>query len=122
MSYFMLQATYSPDAWGAMTKSPEDRMEAIRPVLQRLGGKVINGYLSFGQFDVVVIVEMPTDVSAAAFAMASAGSGAIQASQITPLLTMEEATQAMTMAASAEYAPPMPSEWLERAMKTESMD
>ncbi len=70
MSHYLLQAAYTPDAWAAMERSPEDRIEAIRPVVERLGGKVISGYLSFGEYDILAIVEMPNNVSAAAFSMA----------------------------------------------------
>jgi uncharacterized protein with GYD domain len=103
MPHYLLQAAYTPDAWAALERSPEDRIEAIRPVVERLGGKVISGYLSFGEYDVLTIVEMPSNVSAAAFSMASSGGGAIRVRQTTPLLTAEEAREAMQLASAAEY-------------------
>jgi uncharacterized protein with GYD domain len=106
MPYYMLQASYSPESWSAMTHSPEDRIEAVRPALERLGGKVISGYMSFGQYDIVLIVEMPDSVSAAAFSMASAGTGAIRSHQTTPLLSMDEAKQAMMKSVGSGYSPP----------------
>jgi hypothetical protein len=36
MAYYALQATYSPLGWSAMLKSPQHRLEAIRPVVERL--------------------------------------------------------------------------------------
>ena len=45
MPHFLFQAAYSTDAWASMVKSPQDRIEAIRPVVEKLGGKVVAGYL-----------------------------------------------------------------------------
>ena len=39
MPYYMLQATYSPQAWSGMVKSPQNRLDAVRPVVEKLGWK-----------------------------------------------------------------------------------
>jgi uncharacterized protein with GYD domain len=106
MPHFLLQAAYTPDAWLALAKEPEDRIEAIKPVVERLGGKVIQGFLSFGEYDIIAIVEMPSTISAAAFSMASSGGGAVRVRSTTPLLTMEEARQAMQLAGGGAYPVP----------------
>jgi uncharacterized protein with GYD domain len=106
MPHYLMQASYNPEAWSALEKEPEDRTEAIRPVVERLGGRLINGYLSFGDYDIIAIVEMPNDISAAAYAIASAGGGAVRIHKTTPLLTPEEAKQAMALAGGAEYHMP----------------
>ena len=106
MPHYLLQASYNPEAWSALSREPEDRTEAIKPVVERLGGKVLAGYLSFGDFDIVAIVEMPTDISAAAYAIASAGGGAVRIHKTTPLLTPEEGRMAMQLAGESEYHAP----------------
>jgi uncharacterized protein with GYD domain len=106
MPHYLLQASYNPEAWAALAKEPEDRTEAIKPIVERLGGRVLSGYLSFGDFDIVAIVEMPSAVSAAAYAIASSGGGAVRVHKTTPLLTPEEARQAMQMAGQADYHAP----------------
>jgi uncharacterized protein with GYD domain len=106
MPYYLLQAAYTPDAWLALAHEPEDRIEAIRPVVDRLGGRVIQGFLSFGEYDIIAIVEMPDAISAAAFSMASSGGGAVRVRNTTPLLTMDEARQAMRLAGGASYPVP----------------
>jgi uncharacterized protein with GYD domain len=102
----LLQISYASEAWSAQIKSPQDRLAAVRPVVERMGGKMQNGWLSFGEFDVVAICEMPDNVSAAAFSIAVAASGAIKTSKTTPLLTIEEGIQAMQKASKAGYEPP----------------
>jgi uncharacterized protein with GYD domain len=104
--HYLLQASYNPEAWSALARKPEDRTEAIKPLVERLGGKVLSGYLSFGDYDIIAIVEMPSSVSVAAYAIASAGGGAVRVHKTTPLLTPEEAKQAMSLAGEAEYPTP----------------
>ncbi len=43
MPYYLLQAAYTPEAWANLVKNPQDRTEAIRPIIEGLGGKVITG-------------------------------------------------------------------------------
>jgi len=47
-------------------------------------------------------------VSAAAFSMAAAAGGAVKAVKTTPLMSMEEAIEAMRKAGGAGYRPPSP--------------
>src|SRR5713226_2294286 len=106
MAYYMLQAAYTLEAWGAMVKNPQNRMEAIRPTVEKLGGKIEGGWLAFGEYDVVLICQMPNNVSAAAFSMVGAAGGAVKAVKTTPLMTTEEAMEAMRKASGVTYRPP----------------
>jgi uncharacterized protein with GYD domain len=72
---YLLQLAYAPDAWAAMVNQPQNRVEAVRPVVEKLGGKLEHGWLAFGEYDAVVVVEMPENTDAAAFAMAIAAGG-----------------------------------------------
>jgi uncharacterized protein with GYD domain len=106
MPHYMVQAAYSPDAWGGLVKSPQDRAEAIRPAIEGLGGKLISFYNSFGEYDAVVITEMPDNASAAAVSISAAAGGAVKALKTTPLMTVQEGMEAMRKAAQAGYRPP----------------
>ena len=53
----------------------------------------------------MTIVEMPDNVSAAAFALAIAAGGSLKAVKTTPLLSMEEALSAMKKAGTSGYKP-----------------
>jgi uncharacterized protein with GYD domain len=106
MAFYLLQATYTPEAWANLTRQPQDREQAIRPVVERLGGKVQGFWWSFGEYDAVVIVQMPDNVSAAAFSIAASASGGLKAAKTTPLISIEEGVGAMRMAAEAAYRPP----------------
>lgn len=109
MAYYSLQTAYTPLGWAALLKDPQHRLEAIRPVIERLGGTIVNGWFAFGEYDLLVICEMPDNISAAALSMAISAGGAVKAAKITPLMTFDDGLEALQRAKQAEYAPP-PSE------------
>lgn len=106
MSFYLVQASYSAQAIAAMVKKPQDRAAAVRPLIEKMGGKLHGLWLAFGEYDIVGIAEMPDNVSAAAFSMAIGSSGAMSRYRTTPLLTMAEATRAMKKAGGVGYRPP----------------
>jgi uncharacterized protein with GYD domain len=106
MPPYLFQAAYTSEAWAVQVSNPQNRVEAIRSVIERLGGRLERAYLSFGDYDVVVIAEMPDSVRAAAFSLATSAGGALKAIKTTPLLTIEEGMEAMKKAAGAGYRPP----------------
>ncbi len=105
MPHYLIQAAYTSDAWASMVKNPQDRAEAIRPVIKRLGGKLIAAYISFGKYDTVALAELPDAVSAAALSMATAAGGATKAIETTPLITTQEALEAARKAGKLGYRP-----------------
>jgi uncharacterized protein with GYD domain len=106
MAYYMVQVAYTPEALATLIKHPQNRLEVIRPVAEQLGGKVEQAWMSFGEYDVVVVCQMPDNLSAAAFALAAGAGGALKAIKTTPLLTIEEGVEGMKKAAKAGYRPP----------------
>ena len=105
MALYMLQVAYTPEAWAAMVKKPQDRIEAVTPAVRKLGGRVIDGYFAFGEYDVVAIVNMPDNVTAAAFSISVAAGGAVKSIKTTPLMTRAEAVRAMRTAKKSTYRP-----------------
>src|SRR5258708_233036 len=90
MPYYLQQVAYSIEGWNALVKKPQDRIEAVRPTIEKLGGKIENAFFAFGDYDVVLIVQMPTNVDVTAIAMAFAAGGACKSVKTTPLLTIYE--------------------------------
>jgi uncharacterized protein with GYD domain len=106
MAHYLIEVAYTGEAWAAQVSNPQNRIEAIRPVIERLGGRIENAYYAFGDYDVVGIIEMPDNVSAAAFSLAASAGGAVKAIKTMPLMTIEEGIEAMRKAAGAGYRPP----------------
>lgn len=106
MAHYLLQAAYTPEGWAAQVKSPQNRIEAIRPVVEGLGGKLREAWYAFGEYDLVFLLEMPDNASAAAFSIAAAAGGAVKALKTTPLMSVEEGMEAVRKAGGAGYSPP----------------
>ena len=106
MAHYLFQVAYTPQAWATLIRNPQDRMRALKPVLDKLGGKVESAYFTFGDYDLVAILEMPGNADSAAFSMAAAAGGAVRSIKTTPLLTTAEGLEAMRKAAASGYTPP----------------
>lgn len=106
MALYMFQGAYTPEAWAAMTKNPQDRIVGLADMIQKLGGKLISLYYCFGDYDVVALFEAPDDTTASAMVLAAISPGHVRASNTTKLLTVQEVTEAMHKARSVSYQPP----------------
>ena len=106
MPTYMVQAAYTSAAWGKLVQRPENRMEALRPVIEQLGGKLLAWYYTWGDYDVVVLFDVPSNINAAAVSMAVAAGGAVKGIKTTPLMTPEDGFDAMLLAQGAGYRPP----------------
>jgi uncharacterized protein with GYD domain len=98
--------SYAQKAIKAMVDQPQDRGKAAAELAESLGGKLTGFWFAFGEYDGVYLMEAPDNATAAALAMAVAGSGALSKVDTTVLLDMDEAQEAMRKAASATYRPP----------------
>jgi uncharacterized protein with GYD domain len=106
MPHYLLQAAYTAEAWAVFTKNPHDRTQIIQPVIESLGGRIESAYVAFGEYDAVTIVEFPDNTTAAAFSMRAAAAGHLKAIKTTPLLTPQEAVQAMGKGGSIDFPVP----------------
>ena len=105
MPSYLLQVSYTAEALTALIANPQDRSEAVRKPIEKLGGKVVGFWLAFGDYDVVSILEMPGNESAAALALAVAAGGAVKTVKTTPLLSIEEGLSALKKARTSGYKP-----------------
>lgn len=106
MALYMYQGSYTNDAWKAQVKNPINRFEQIRPMIESQGGRILGAFYAFGDYDVVLILEAPDNVSMSALALAAAAGGAMKASKTTVLMSIEEGIEAMARAGDTAYRPP----------------
>ena len=78
---------------GVISDGGTKRREAIEKMLTSMGGRLECLYFSFGSDDVMLIADVPDNVSAAAIGLAVAASGSVHG-RMTILLTPEEIDQA----------------------------
>jgi len=93
MSLFLSQVAYNEEGWKALVSNPQNRLDVIRPVVEKLGGRLINAYFAFGDYDFVLISEFPDNVSIAALAIAAAAGGAVKSIKTTPLMGLPRASR-----------------------------
>src|SRR5712664_21227 len=103
MPHYLSQVSYTPEAWARLVANPQDRIEAVRAPIEKLGGRIHNAFFAFGEYDVVVITEMPDNISAAAIAIAFAAGGAVKSEKSTALMTSAEALEAIKKAGTTGY-------------------
>ncbi len=89
-----------------MVSSPEDRSDVLQSMVESLGGKVITLDYCFGEFDVVVIMETPDDITMASLSMAIGASGAVTNLRTTVLIPSADGLAAAQKAKEITYRPP----------------
>ena len=93
MPLFLTQVSYTDQAWQSLVANPQNRVEALRPVFENLGGRVVNAWFAFGDYDIVLVSELPDNVSAAALAIAASAGGACKTVKTTPLMDTRKASK-----------------------------
>ena len=103
MPIYITQGRYTRDAIKGMLIKPEDRADAVSRLLAKVGGRLIGSYLTFGDYDFLLIAEAPDNTQMAA-ALLAAGSGAgVTDLKTTVAMTSIEAKGAF--AAASDLAP-----------------
>jgi uncharacterized protein with GYD domain len=99
MPLYLYQAAYTPESWAAQIKNPQNRVETVgRQVCEAVGGKLVGGWLCFGEYDLVIVADVPNNEAMAAVALAVGAGGAIKAAKTTVLMTGAEGVAALKKA------------------------
>jgi len=102
----LFQGSYTSASAAALVRKPQNRLRVIKAAVEKLGGSLEGGWMTFGKHDYAVICRFRDNATAASFAFAVAAGGAVAHNETTPLLTFEEAMKATRRAAKAGYRPP----------------
>jgi uncharacterized protein with GYD domain len=107
MPSYMYSVNYTNESWAKQVKNPKDyRLEALWSMIEGVDGKVVACYYAFGKDDVILIADMPDNVTAAAFSIAVAAGGAVTNVVTTVLMPTEEGWKALNLVATVNYTPP----------------
>ena len=106
MPLYLYQVSYTPEAVAALIAEPQDRTDAVRPAIEALGGKLVAAGYPFGEYDAIIVYEVPDDSSAAAFALAIAAGGTAKSAKTTRLLSGQEWIESLRKAQGSQYHPP----------------
>ncbi len=95
MAKYMIQATYTAEGLqGLLKDKASGRQEAVSQLFASAGGKVESIYYTLGDYDVIVIGDLPDTASALAISAAASASGLVR-TKTTPLLTVPETDRAL---------------------------
>lgn len=104
MPKYLFTGTYGAEAVkGLLREGGTTRRAALEKLVESSGGRLEAFYFAFGADDVCAIVDLPSNIAAAALGLAVAASGAV-AVRTTVLLTPEEIDEAASQ--QIEYRPP----------------
>ncbi len=99
MPLYMYQATYTGEFMAAQLKNPQNRVEAVgRAACEAVGGKLVGGWYCFGEYDLMLIADLPDNQSMTAIALAIAAGGAVKSARTTVLMSGAEAVAGMKKA------------------------
>ena len=95
MPKYMYQASYTTEGVrGLLKDTASARRKAVEAAIGAVGGKLEAFYYCFGKHDVVALMDLPDNVTAAGLAVTLAASGMVHGG-VTPLLTVEEVDKAL---------------------------
>ena len=106
MAKFLVKASYSSEAWATQIANPQNRIEIVGKQMEAMGCKLLDGYLAFGEDDLIIIVEAPDNETAAAMLIKVASSGAINNISTTVLIDPQDDVDAIKKAGDFNYTPP----------------
>jgi uncharacterized protein with GYD domain len=106
MALSMIQFAYKSDTVGKLITNPEDRSIAVKNLVEKLGGKLLAFYYSYGEYDGFLIVDMPDNTSTLATVMAAFSAGGTAKIKTTVLITVAEAMAAMKKASGLKLELP----------------
>jgi uncharacterized protein with GYD domain len=106
MAVYLSQFSYTSEAWQAMVKNPQDRGAVLKEQVEKIGGKLICFYHTYGEFDGVTIAEFPDTVTSVAAVIATLMAGHLKGVKTTVLVTSEEMIRALEKAKGIVYPAP----------------
>ena len=106
MARYLVQASYTQQGVAGLVASPEDRTGVLKTLVEGAGGKVITLDYCFGEFDVIMVLEMPDDIAMASLSMAVGASGSVTNLRTTVLIPTADAFAAAQKAKEISYRPP----------------
>jgi uncharacterized protein with GYD domain len=108
MAKFVTFFSYRPETWDHLLARPSDRGNAIAAAIASLSGNVELVYYMFGEYDGMVIVDMPDASDVAAISIAVTSTGAFSKVETRPLIAPGDMPAVLEKAGRARqaYAPP----------------
>jgi len=106
LTLYIIKETYSSRSASALINNPQDRNDAIQPLVEDLGGKLCHFYIACNEDTAYLIIKLPDEKSLAALLIAIKASGAVKSITATPVMTASDAVDVFKQASTVNYRPP----------------
>ena len=106
MARYLFTGSYSQEGLRGLIESPENRTNELTQLIESMSGTIESVYYAFGDHDVVIICDVPDNVSMQAISMAVGASGAVTDLRTTVLLSLSDGEAAARRAGELRYRPP----------------
>lgn len=105
MPQYQIQIRYNARSTQGLVGNPQDRRPQAAAIMEKLGGRLRDFWFTFGEWDALLLVELPDDTHALAVAMADVA-GEVGETRLTRLYDMDDARAAMRIARDIDYRAP----------------
>jgi uncharacterized protein with GYD domain len=99
MGKFLIKVTYTSGSWARLISRPDDRILAVRGLMEHVGGSLEQLYWMLSdKVTAVSIADLPDTVTAAAVITTGVGTGAFMSGEAHELLTQHQLSDALMLA------------------------
>ncbi len=98
MPIFITQGRYTQHAMKGMVSKPEDRSEEVRQLFDRAGCRLLSYYMTFGEYDFLIISDAPDPVAILSVLAVASSAGGVTDVNTTLAVTTADAKQAFVSA------------------------
>jgi uncharacterized protein with GYD domain len=102
MGKYMFTAKYSAGSWARLVKGSDDRVAAIRSLMESLGGSLDNIYWAAQTSTAHALADLPDELAAKAVVTATYETGAFTSVEAEELLTQEQLRDTLVRTRSAQ--------------------
>jgi uncharacterized protein with GYD domain len=102
MPIFVTQGRYTQQAIKGLAAKPEDRQDEVRQLMERSGGRLLSYYMTFGEYDFLIISEMPNETAMLSVLVTAASGGGV--TDVKTTLAMPTAMAKEAFAAAGKSA------------------
>ena len=113
MPRYMVQFSYSPEAWTSLIRHPQSRAEGLDSMLREFGARLVDMYFYYGEWDGFVIIDAPDDASFVASLLAGNAPGHLKSTRISRLFSADENLEILRRASEVSYQGPPTADFME---------
>lgn len=98
MATWITQGRFTDKAIGGFVNKPEDRREAVSKLMESVGARLVHYWMTFGDFDFMIVVEGDNDLDMMGALLTAASTGTVADMRTVRAFTTAEAKNAMQKA------------------------